>query len=258
MGYYLTTDPQNAVPPKFWATPKTHTPGSRVKERGFRFYTPETGRWMSRDPIGEQAFLYSMMNYGGVPLQQKVGWRKLGLRRLYGFVGNEPINKVDLYGLLTNDPNGGFVWPKIPDGWDYVPDPDPKGSGLLCALLNIGDAKQQGKDHGWRYAHCLASCRIGKACGTQTAQDVAIYKEIMDAALCALSGGNWDGHCHSAFQPSDFQDNFKGRKCPSDKSCESQCAELKGAREAPGGPMDDLPTNIGRCSSCEEANKGRK
>lgn len=53
MGYFLTIEPKSAVPAKFCATPKTHVPGSLVKERGYRYYLPETGRWLSRDPIGE-------------------------------------------------------------------------------------------------------------------------------------------------------------------------------------------------------------
>ena len=49
---------------------------------GFRSYDPETGRWPNRDPIGER---------GGV--------------NLYGFVGNDGINKNDLFGLaLTSFP----------------------------------------------------------------------------------------------------------------------------------------------------------
>ena len=43
---------------------------------GFRYYTPEMGRWLSRDPIGEE---------GGM--------------NLYGFVGNDGVNWVDLLGL---------------------------------------------------------------------------------------------------------------------------------------------------------------
>jgi RHS repeat-associated protein len=43
---------------------------------GYRFYDPETGRWPSRDPIGER---------GGV--------------NLYGFVGNDGINGLDILGL---------------------------------------------------------------------------------------------------------------------------------------------------------------
>lgn len=47
MGYFLTTDPEIAVPPNSCASPKTHIPASRVKERGHRFYMPEIGRWVS-------------------------------------------------------------------------------------------------------------------------------------------------------------------------------------------------------------------
>lgn len=43
---------------------------------GYRFYNPSTGRWPNRDPIGE-----------------------LGGYNLYGFVGNDPIRRVDLFGL---------------------------------------------------------------------------------------------------------------------------------------------------------------
>jgi RHS repeat-associated protein len=42
---------------------------------GYRWYDPLTGRWPSRDPIGEE---------GGV--------------NLYGFVGNNGVEKVDVLG----------------------------------------------------------------------------------------------------------------------------------------------------------------
>ena len=44
---------------------------------GYRYYDPETGRWPSRDPIGEQ---------GGT--------------NLYGFVGNDGVNQLDVLGML--------------------------------------------------------------------------------------------------------------------------------------------------------------
>lgn len=47
---------------------------------GYRYYSPVMGRWLSRDPLGED---------GGV--------------NLYGFVGNDPINNVDLLGLFVVD-----------------------------------------------------------------------------------------------------------------------------------------------------------
>lgn len=43
---------------------------------GFRYYSPEMGRWINRDPIEEQ---------GGI--------------NLYGMVGNDPVNRVDVVGL---------------------------------------------------------------------------------------------------------------------------------------------------------------
>jgi RHS repeat-associated protein len=43
---------------------------------GYRFYSPELGRWLSRDPVEEQ---------GGL--------------NLYGFVGNDPVDRWDMLGL---------------------------------------------------------------------------------------------------------------------------------------------------------------
>ena len=47
---------------------------------GYRWYDPNLQRWLNRDPIQEA---------GGI--------------NLYGFVGNDPINEVDLYGLAGAD-----------------------------------------------------------------------------------------------------------------------------------------------------------
>jgi RHS repeat-associated protein len=51
---------------------------------GYRYYDPVTGRWPSRDPIEEE---------GGI--------------NLYGFVGNDGVNKRDLLGLATVHVNEG-------------------------------------------------------------------------------------------------------------------------------------------------------
>jgi RHS repeat-associated protein len=65
---------------------------------GYRYYWPDTGRWLNRDPIGED---------GGL--------------NLYGAVGNQPIGNVDLLGLRhvlrsdwssDNATAGGTEWPK--------------------------------------------------------------------------------------------------------------------------------------------------
>ena len=50
-----------------------------IREYGFRYYDPETGRWPSRDPIEE---------FGGL--------------NLYLMTGNSLVNGVDLYGALDD------------------------------------------------------------------------------------------------------------------------------------------------------------
>lgn len=53
----------------------------RKVESGYRFYNPELGRWLNRDPIREE-----------------------GGENLYGFVFNDPISLVDILGLDINRP----------------------------------------------------------------------------------------------------------------------------------------------------------
>jgi len=68
MGGFLPNDPS----PNDQSTPG----GARSAYYGFREYDPKTGRWMSRDPIGER---------GGA--------------NLYGFAGNDGIGRWDWLGL---------------------------------------------------------------------------------------------------------------------------------------------------------------
>jgi RHS repeat-associated protein len=50
---------------------------------GYRFYMPAIGKWMTKDPLGER---------GGI--------------NLYGFVGNNPINRIDPLGLDDSSNDG--------------------------------------------------------------------------------------------------------------------------------------------------------
>jgi len=105
MGYYYTAEPENAVPPKFWATPKTHVPGSPVKERGLRYYTPETGRWMSRDPI-EQISRWQMVykhQLDSDAVRASLGNPNVAWYFFYLFAGNEPSIAIDYVGLAGTE-----------------------------------------------------------------------------------------------------------------------------------------------------------
>ena len=59
-------------PPK----PQTRTRKNRVQISGYRFYSPRLGRWLNRDPIRER---------GGL--------------NVYGFVGNDPVRRIDFLGM---------------------------------------------------------------------------------------------------------------------------------------------------------------
>ena len=61
---------------------------------GYRFYDPSTGRWLNRDPLAELGFELLRSGdsdvFGDGP-------------NLYHFVGNNPINRTDPLGLLTQE-----------------------------------------------------------------------------------------------------------------------------------------------------------
>jgi RHS repeat-associated protein len=89
---------------------KTLTPDRSAKDSGRRFYSAETSRWLSRDPIGER---------GGI--------------HVYGFVGNSTPNRSDAVGLAEREETGAYsydpttgelgIWRRGVDishrSWDY-------------------------------------------------------------------------------------------------------------------------------------------
>ncbi|MCC5788863.1 MAG: RHS repeat-associated core domain-containing protein [Opitutales bacterium] len=71
----------------------------RELEYGFRYYDPETGRWPSRDPIGERGGLNLYAMVGNNPVN---AWDVLGLRRLEDHPNYTP---TDEHGHPTGPPN---------------------------------------------------------------------------------------------------------------------------------------------------------
>lgn len=61
-------------------SPRGNFPVIPVRVSNHRYYSPELGRWLNRDPIGEK---------GGV--------------NLYGMVANNPSNKTDIWGYSASD-----------------------------------------------------------------------------------------------------------------------------------------------------------
>ena len=86
-------------------------PESGLVNFGLRHYNPSMGRFISRDPIGEA---------GGL--------------NLYGFVGNDPVNRWDYLGLTGSPPVyiDGIHYEFYPDGsvYRYVYRPDGSGADM--------------------------------------------------------------------------------------------------------------------------------
>jgi hypothetical protein len=88
------------------------------------------------------------------------------------------------------------------------------------------------------HTHCMASCLIKSNCGQPQAVVAGASKELFDTVACVFTLKR--GSCTSAFQSSDFDDNFTGATCSNDMSCWDCCASLKGVPDRPGGPLSCL------------------
>ena len=64
---------------------------------GYRYYDPITGRWLSRDPIGEEAFWQLLK----MEFERKAQFAAFRHVSDYGMVGNNPLNQIDYLGLAT-------------------------------------------------------------------------------------------------------------------------------------------------------------
>jgi RHS repeat-associated protein len=67
---------------------------------GYRYYNPSTGRWLSRDPMQEEAFVSNFNLYG----DDEFAWARLVLTALqppYNFIGNDANSHYDLLGLAS-------------------------------------------------------------------------------------------------------------------------------------------------------------
>ncbi|MES2737888.1 MAG: RHS repeat-associated core domain-containing protein [Verrucomicrobiota bacterium] len=112
--------------PPFTFSTKYEDVESGLLYYGYRYYAPEMGRWLSRDPIGEQ---------GGI--------------NLYGMCYNDPVNFIDTDGRAPM--NGGVGGPQVvpPGGYPRTPDkPENRSwdsSNLEQLLAKVDSEGQVGK-----------------------------------------------------------------------------------------------------------------
>ena len=130
--------------------PKTRRSRPGVADYAYRYYDPVTGRWPSRDPIEER---------GGV--------------NLYGFVGNDSVNKIDILGKCVWECEGKFI------------------------REITGEEAGLGPKHPDFYKK-FCRYRVTKCCGTQDCGDVGIPYEPGDLVDKQKTGNDcsvtwWDG-----------------------------------------------------------------
>lgn len=92
------------------------------------FYNPQTGHWLSRDPINEVGFKVLTRN--------PERFKRNGEKNLYGFVKNSPLTFCDPFG---NDTTSTVVGSLFPESWAISGDP-------------------AGQAAGWYATHCAAHC----------------------------------------------------------------------------------------------------
>jgi len=77
---------------------------SNCVTQSFAYYHPDEGRWVSRDPLGEGAFLRCYM--AGKPFDVKLHLLSVARQPAYLFLQNASVNKVDVFGLAALSSSG--------------------------------------------------------------------------------------------------------------------------------------------------------
>lgn len=122
-------------------------------------YNPSSGRWLSRDPIGDEAFFTS---YAAGKITREQNWiRERTLDQAYIFNHNSPIGTYDIDGaIIPFPPLPGFPpWPP------FLPKPIIVSLGLPgpyskseCALYYCGFthwSSRRAPEHPFLFASCL-------------------------------------------------------------------------------------------------------
>lgn len=112
---------------------------------GYRYYNPNLGRWITRDPLSEMAF-------GGLYVDESLN--------PYLFVGNSPISDFDAYGLQKwRECKSPEIWKKNPNGTIPPADGCSYPSWLGWALPEGGN-----KDNPTGQCSFLSVCNFHDGC----------------------------------------------------------------------------------------------
>ena len=177
MGYFLTTSLELPTALSL-ASPKTHVPLSRLQERGQRFYSPQLGRWCSRDPLLDEVRLHAFLSTQPAFKSLKL-FKELRLLPVFRFLQNSPLDLVDPLGLLEIPGR----WRERCCVWWAV-----RGIGVGTVWLIHDVAAETAGAEGDRMAerwptnnrerminalrHCLAGCMLTASFGPNRARNI--------------------------------------------------------------------------------------
>jgi RHS repeat-associated protein len=106
---------------------------------GFRYYSPGSGRWSSRDPIEE---------VGGV--------------NLYAFVNNDPANMVDLFGMSPGNFEDGYQTDTYSCTRDVLRKQITMPKAFKAILANTTGLDDIKAYFAFEYKNCTGCCRDGR------------------------------------------------------------------------------------------------
>jgi hypothetical protein len=173
------------------------------------YYCPSTGRWLSRDPIGEPGFqaLHMASVVPRSPQLAPIRWiyrdAISGHSRinLYVFVLNEPVRRVDLLGLYVS---GATFREKASCICSCGYTKCKKGAELAQQALAEAAKRYPNSLHngdGDAFRHCYWSCEMARAIGLDCAKIIGDNHE---------AAGNRNGQPPAEYNM-DFNNNSVGR-----------------------------------------------
>ena len=143
---------------------------------GYRYYTASTGRWLSKDPLGDEAFLRSYSADKDEIAQMLL--RVESLKPSYVFALNQPISAIDLLGLDRWEINWIHSWVVVEEwdkcctkviGYQHIEFKPRGGWGLLVIGVTAGfvgpgevDIYPASKPSGWAPNLIPSSCAADK------------------------------------------------------------------------------------------------
>ena len=168
----------------FWFSTKYLDQETGLYYYGYRYYSPTLGRWLSRDPLGDSAFLSQYSR--GKSRQEKLRLLRRSVDPAYVYVWNSPIGRFDPFGL----------WP-----WSrYEEDGNADGSTTItikknCTVVVLFGHGLSTKPHSFKFDKpCTAGGFVGCDAGS-TNTKIPEGNRIDDAKLTdgELSSGGASG-----------------------------------------------------------------